>query len=54
MSPLLTVIDFIYYLFASQLVKNYDKLKTQFVNGTEVIFDKSGWRDDVKFLYCLT
>ena len=35
-------------------MKNYERLRTEFVNGTEVIHDKSGWRDDMKFLYYLT
>ena len=31
----------IQYPFVSQLIKNYEELKVQFVNGTEVILDKS-------------
>ncbi|MEJ2259197.1 MAG: hypothetical protein P8X78_01580 [Nitrosopumilaceae archaeon] len=42
------------YPFVSYLVKNYNDLKAQFVNGTEEILDKSGWRDDMKFLYHLS
>ena len=42
------------YPFMSQLVKNYEELKAHFVNGTEGILDKSGWRDDMDFLYHLT
>ena len=42
------------YPFVFQLVKKYEDLKAQFVNGTEEILDKSGWRDDMKFLYHLT
>ena len=44
----------IQYPFVSQLIKTYEELKAQFVNGTDVILDKSGWRDDMKFLYHLT
>ena len=42
------------YPFVSELLKNYDELKARFENGTEEIIDKSGWRDDMKFLYHLT
>ena len=42
------------YPFASQLMNSYYKLQADFVNGTEAIIDKSGWRDDMKFLYHLT
>ena len=42
------------YPFVFHLVKKYEDLKAQFVNGTEEILDKSGWRDDMKFLYHLT
>ena len=42
------------YPFMSKLMKNYEELKTSFKNGTEQIHDKSGWRDDMKFLYHLT
>ena len=42
------------YPLVSQLVKKYGELKSSFVNGTEEIFDKSGWGDDMKFLYHLT
>ena len=44
----------IQYPFVSQLTINYEELNAQFVHGNEVILDKSGWRDDVKFLYHLT
>ena len=44
----------IQYPFVPQLVKNYERLRTEFVNGTEAIHDKSGWRDNMKFLYHLT
>ena len=30
------------------------KLQAKFVNGTEVIVDKSGWKDGMKFLHHLT
>jgi len=42
------------YPFVFELLKNYDELKARFANGTEEIIDKSGWRDDMKFLYHLT
>lgn len=42
------------YPFVSELTKRYEELKEQFVNGSEEILDKSGWRDDMKFLYHLT
>lgn len=42
------------YSFVSELMKNYEELRQQFDNGTEKILDKSGWRDDMKFLYHLT
>lgn len=42
------------YPFVSQLLKEYEDLKSEFENGTEEILDKSGWRDDMKFLYHLT
>ena len=42
------------YPFVSQLLKEYEQLKTQFDNGTEVILETSGWRDDMKFLFHLT
>lgn len=42
------------YPFISHLISNYKELKEQFVNGIELITDKSGWRDDMKFLYHLT
>jgi hypothetical protein len=42
------------YPFVSELVNKYEELKVQFVNGTEHILDKAGWRDDMKFLYHLT
>lgn len=29
------------YLFVSQLVKNYDEIEVQFLNGKEEILDKS-------------
>jgi len=41
------------YPFVSELVKNYDEQKARFENGTEEIIDKSGWRDDMRFLYHL-
>ena len=44
----------IQYPFVSQLIKNYEELKAEFVNGTDVILDKSGCRNDMKFLYHLT
>ena len=40
----------IQYPFVFQLIKNYEELKAQFVNCTEVILDKSGWRDDMYHL----
>ena len=49
-----TISSNIEYPFVSQLMKKYLQLKAQFVNGTIEIFDKSGWRDDMKFLYYLT
>ena len=42
------------YPFVSQLLKEYEQLKTQFDNGIEVTLEKSGWRDDMKFLFHLT
>ena len=42
------------YPFVSQLLKEYEQLKTQFDNGIEVTLVKSGWRDDMKFLFHLT
>ena len=39
------------YPFVVQLMTQYDELKLQFDNGKEEISDKSGWRDDMKFLY---
>ena len=42
------------YPFVSELLNKYDELKDKFVNGTVEILDKSGWRDDMKFLYHLT
>jgi hypothetical protein len=42
------------YPFVSQLITEYEDLKTHFVNGTEPILDQAGWRDDMKFLYHLT
>jgi len=42
------------YAFVSNLVSNYDDLKAQFVNGTEQMLEKSGWRDDMRFLFHLT
>jgi hypothetical protein len=42
------------YPFVSELVENYEELKAEFENGTEDIGEKSGWRDDMKFLFHLT
>ena len=42
------------YPFVPQLLKVYEQLKTQFDNRIEVIFETSGWRDDMKFLFHLT
>ena len=42
------------YPFVSQLLKEYEQLKTQFDNRIEVILETSGWRDDMKFLFHLT
>jgi hypothetical protein len=42
------------YPFVPQLLKDYEELKDHFVHGTEEILEKSGWRDDMKFLYHLT
>ena len=42
------------YPFVSQLLKEYEQLKTKFDNGVEVILETSGWRDDMKFLFHLT
>ena len=42
------------YPFVSQLMNSYEELQAKFVNRTEVIVDKSGWRDDTKFLHHLT
>ena len=42
------------YPFVPQLMNSYEELQTKFVNGTEVIVNKSGWRDDMKFLHHLT
>ena len=35
-------------------MNSYEELQARFVNGTEVIVDKSDWRDDMKFLHYLT
>ena len=40
------------YPFVPELLK-YEELKEEFVNGTEKVINKSGWRDDMKFLYHL-
>ena len=42
------------YPFVPQLMNSYEELQAKIVNGTEVIVDKSDWRDDMKFLYHLT
>ena len=42
------------YPFVPQLMNIYKELQAKFVNGTEVIVDKSDWRDDMKFLHHLT
>ena len=42
------------YPFVPQLMSSYEELQAKFVNGTEVIVDKSGWRDTMKFLHHLT
>ena len=42
------------YPFVPQLINSYEELQAKFVNGTEVIVDKSVWRDDMKFLHHLT
>ena len=42
------------YPFVCQLLNEYDELKAEFVNGTEHIVEKSGWRDDMKFFFHLT
>jgi len=42
------------YPFVSDLLKNYEELKSQFKNGIQKIPDRSGWRDDMKFLFHLT
>lgn len=42
------------YPFVSNLMSNYEELKGRFINGKDIITDKSGWRDDMKFLYHLT
>ena len=42
------------YPFVPQLMNSYKELQAKFVNGTEAIVDKSGKRDDMKFLHHLT
>jgi len=42
------------YFFIRNLINNYETLKSKFVNGTDEIIDRSGWRDDMRFLYHLT
>jgi len=42
------------YFFVRNLISNYETLKSKFVNGTDEITDRSGWRDDMRFLYHLT
>ena len=42
------------YSFVKPLIQNYEALISQFVNGTEEITDKGGWREDMHFLYHLT
>ena len=41
------------YPFVPHLMNSYEELQAKFVNGTEVNIDKSGWRDDMKFLHHL-
>ena len=40
--------------FVPQLMNCYEELQAKFVNGTEVIIDKSDWGEDMKFLHHLT
>lgn len=42
------------YPFVPEVMTRYEELKVQFVNGTDQIVEKSGWRDDMKFLFHLT
>jgi hypothetical protein len=49
-----TVSPNIDYPFVPNVIKNYEMLKVRLANGTEQILEKSGWRDDMKFLYHLT
>ncbi|XP_076050221.1 uncharacterized protein LOC143030877 [Oratosquilla oratoria] len=42
------------YCFVKELMTNYKELQESFQNGTHVIEDQAGWRDDMKFLFHLT
>ena len=42
------------YFFVADLMKNYETLQKKFVNGKTPIDEKSGWRDDMRFLFHLT
>jgi len=42
------------YFFVRNLINNYETLKSKFVNGTDEITDRSGWRDDMRLLYHMT
>ena len=42
------------YFFMKDLISTYDDLKKAFKNGSHIIQDEGGWRDDMKFLFHLT
>ena len=42
------------YPFVSELQKNYEQLKNDFMNGKEEMTETAGWHDDMKFLFHLT
>ena len=42
------------YFFMKDLLQQYENLTSAFKNGTVVIEDEVGWRDDMKFLFHLT
>jgi hypothetical protein len=41
-------------IFIKELLTGYEELQGSFQNGTHIIDDKTGWRDDMKFLFHLT
>ena len=42
------------YFFVEELLTSYEEFQGSFQNGTHVIENKTGWRDDMKFLFHLT